>query len=100
MEKELIQIINKQINTHFEEDIAMQQLQEKLISFVNDLIRDDFQRLVAILYKVDVDEGRLKAILRKEAGKDAATIIARLIIEREMQKIETRKQFGNNSNPG
>ena len=95
VKKELIQIINKQIDTDFAEGILMQALQEKLIVFINDLIQNNFQRLVAILYKVDVDENKLKRILKEDVGKDAADIIARLIIEREIQKIETRKQFGS-----
>lgn len=95
VERELIQIINKQIDAHFEEGIEMQQLQEKLFAFIDDLIKNDFQRLVTILYKVDVDENKLKRILKEQAGKDAAYIIAKLIIERERQKIESRKQFRN-----
>src|ERR1035437_9620417 len=93
VKKELIQIINKQIDTNLTEDISRNELQQKLIVFINDLIQNNFQRLVAILYKVDVDENKLKRILKEDAGKDAADIIARLIIEREIQKtppIETR----------
>jgi len=95
IEKELIQIINKQIDTDLTKDISRHELLQKLTVFINDLILNDFQRLVAILYKVDVDENKLKRILKEDAGKDAADIIARLIIEREIQKIETRKQFGS-----
>ena len=94
-EKELIQIINQQTDTGFTEDISMQELQQKLIVYINGLIQTDFQKLVAILYKVDVDEIKLKTILKNEPGKDAAAIIAGLIIEREMQKIQTRKQFSS-----
>lgn len=97
-EKELIQIINKQIATDFVENISIQELQQKLIVFINELIQTDFQKLVAILYKIDVDEPKLKSILRENSGKDAADIIAVLIIEREMQKIQTRKQFGSKNN--
>ena len=93
VKKELVHIINKQIDAHFEEGLQMHQLQEKLVTFINDLIKNDFQRLVAILYKVDVDEDKLKRILKEEAGKDAASIIAKLIIEREIQKIESRERF-------
>jgi len=95
-DKELIHIINKQINTDFPESASVEKLKEKLVVFINDLIQNDFQKLVAILYKIDVDEGKLKRILTEEAGKDAADIIARLIIEREMQKIESRKLFRRN----
>ena len=94
-EKELIQIINKQIDTAFTEDTSMQELQQKLTVYINSLIQTDFQKLVNILYRVDVDENKLKNILKNEAGKDAADIIAGLIIEREMQKILTRKQFNS-----
>lgn len=98
VEKELIQILNKQVDTDFVPGISMLQLQQKLSIFINDLIQNDFRKLVAILYKVDVDENKLKNILKKQAGKDAADIIAGLIIEREIQKIQTRKQSGSKNN--
>lgn len=94
VEKELIQIINKQIDTNLTEGISNNELHQKLTVLINDLILNDFQKLIAILYKVDVDEKKLKRILRENAGTDAGEIIATLIIERELQKIETREQFG------
>ena len=94
-ENELIQMINSHIDAHFEQSISTQELQQKLAVLINNLINKDFQKLLIILYKVDVDENKLKNILKAEAGKDAANIIATLIIEREIQKIKTRKQFGS-----
>ena len=97
-EKQLILIINKQIDADLPESTSMQELQQKLSVFINDLIQNDFQKLIAILYKVDVAENKLKSILRAEVKKDAGDIIADLIIEREKQKIQTRKQFGYKNN--
>lgn len=94
VEKELIQIINKQVDTDLTEDISRHELQQKLTVFINDLILNDFQKLISILYKVDVDEKKLKRILKENAGTDAGEIIATLVIERQLQKIETRKKFG------
>ncbi|HEY8688437.1 MAG TPA: hypothetical protein VIM07_04320 [Chitinophagaceae bacterium] len=94
VEKELIHIINKQIDTNLTENISSNELQQKLTIFINDLILNDFQKLISILYKVDVDEKKLKRILKENIGTDAAEIIATLVIERELQKIETRRQFG------
>ena len=94
-EKELIQIINKQIDTDLTQDISRDELLQKLTVFINDLIVNDFEKLISILYKVDVDEKKLKRILKENAGTDAGEIIATMVIERELQKIETRKQFGS-----
>jgi hypothetical protein len=93
VEKELIQLINKQMNTDISVDSHMGVFKEKLIRFINELIQNDFQKLITILYKVDVDENKLKKFLQEGISKDAADIIATLIIEREIQKVETRKQF-------
>lgn len=68
-------------------------LETELALYINDLIEKDFQRLVSILYRVDVDEDKLKRFLKEENGKDAALIIARLIIERQSQKIRTRNEY-------
>ena len=95
MEKELVRIINKQDDIDLSEDISKNELQQKLTAFINELIVNDFQRLITILYRIDVDEKKLKRILLENAGTDAGEIIATLVIEREIQKIETRKQFGS-----
>ncbi|HUS00894.1 MAG TPA: hypothetical protein VMY77_04165 [Chitinophagaceae bacterium] len=92
-ESELIQVINKQTGIELPADISMEKLRQKLVIFINHLIQNDFSNLVSILYKIDVDEGKLKRVLREDAGKDAAGIIADLILERELQKIESRKLF-------
>ena len=68
---------------------------EKLTSFLDELIRTDFGRLVQILYRVDIDETRLRIILRENPEKLAAELIAHLILERLSQKAKLRRQSGN-----
>jgi hypothetical protein len=48
---------------------------------------------VQLLYTVDVDEQKLKAILQQQPHKDAAAIIAELMLARQLQKAETRRRF-------
>lgn len=64
-----------------------------LVDAVNHLLLHDFDRLVAILYRVDVDELKLKQLLKERADEDAARIIVMLLIERQEQKIRTRQEF-------
>ena len=69
------------------------ELREALAAWVNDLILHDFQELVRILYRIDVNENKLKFLLKEKVGEDTPQIIADLIIERQVQKIKTRQQF-------
>ncbi len=66
---------------------------QELISILNNLIDKDFDSIVQLLYQVDVEEKKLKAALIEKADCDAAPLIADLIIERQLEKIETRKKF-------
>jgi hypothetical protein len=65
---------------------------------LNRLIRDDFGTLVQLLYRIDVEEPRLRYLLQQHKGEDAGKIIAGLIIQRLQQKIITRKQFREKNN--
>ncbi len=70
-----------------------EQLKEQLTAYINDLIINDFPSLVQLLYRIDVDEKKLKNILQQQQHKDAATIISELIIERQMRKKEMKQRF-------
>jgi hypothetical protein len=49
--------------------------------------------LVSLLYRIDVPEKKLRYLLEQQQGENAPLLIADLIIERQLQKIESRKQF-------
>lgn len=57
------------------------------------LIQTDFNKLVSILYRLDVSETKLSQMLKDFPGTDAAEIIARMIIERQREKIKSRAAF-------
>lgn len=69
---------------------------QSLVDRVNDLLQHDFQKLVFLLYRIDIDENRLTRLLNQQPGEDAAVIITDLIIERQLQKIKSREQFRQN----
>jgi hypothetical protein len=60
---------------------------------VNWMITHRFDALVQVLYRLDVDERKLRNLLQEGGGTDAAHIIAALMIERQLQKLRTRRQF-------
>ena len=64
----------------------------ELAEEINHLILNDFQKLVHLLYRIDVSESKLTSMLKEHHGEDAGKMIAALIIERQIQKVISRKQ--------
>lgn len=62
---------------------------------ISELVNTNFQKLVLILYRMDVNETKLKQLLKDNSGTDAGLIIADLMIERQAEKIKSRKQYSN-----
>jgi len=89
----LITDLNQSYALELREVAAMDELEALLAERVNMMIQRDFGALVQLLYRVDVSESKLRGLLQENAGEEAAKVIARLIIERQWQKIETRRRF-------
>jgi hypothetical protein len=91
------QALLQDLNTSYElglRDVpTLEELEALLAERVNTLIQKDFGALVQLLYRVDVSEAKLRLLLQENGGEDAAKLIARLILERQWQKIETRRQY-------
>jgi hypothetical protein len=98
MDNNLIPAIKQSMEIDLPENISFDLLKEKLSYHINQLIQTDFQKLVSILYRIDVSEAKLKYLLKENADKDASVIIADLIIERQLQKIKSRQEFSNRDN--
>jgi hypothetical protein len=62
-----------------------------LIRRLDELIHHDFEKLKWILYRIDVSEKKLnEALMNSE--QDAATVMADMIIKRQIEKAESRKK--------
>lgn len=90
--KELIQTVKNNLAIELPDDISLAELHVQLAKYINQLIQVNFEKLISILYRIDVSESKLKQLLQDHPGNDAGNIIATLIIERQMQKIKLRNQ--------
>lgn len=91
-QKKLVHILNDELAIAMPEKISFKDLRETLSHHINLLIQNNFQKLVSILYRIDVDEFKLKMLLEENVTANSATIIADLIIERQLKKIESREK--------
>jgi hypothetical protein len=91
--KELIPELNADLAINLPGEIAADDLLQQLTDYINHLIVRDFHQLVSILYRLDVSEDKLKQMLTENDTEDAGKIIAALIIERQLQKIKSRREY-------
>ena len=65
-----------------------------LETLMNELIKNDFSKLVQLLYRIDVSEAKLKNILQTNPNEDAGKLIAQIVLERLAATKKAREGFG------
>lgn len=72
---------------------TMEEFKEKLIQIIRYFLDKEFERLLQAMYRIDINENKLKIALASDPPENVASTIADLIIERELQKVETRRKY-------
>lgn len=63
--------------------------------YIDHLISKDFDALLLLLYRIDVNEEKVRSMLAATKGENPAQTIAELILERQKQKLYWRNKFRN-----
>jgi hypothetical protein len=95
VDRSVIHSLTNALNTDLESVQSYEELQARLAAYLNALINSDFNGLLNLLYRLDVDESKIRVAMKDQKGIDAGLILARIVIERQIKKIETRKKPGN-----
>lgn len=95
--RDIIPMLNKELSLELSEKLAMEELTQQLTDHINHLINTDFEKLIYYLYRIDVNETKMKQLLEQQGGENAAQLIAQLIIERQLQKIKSRAEHTPNT---
>ena len=74
---------------------ASEQLHGLLVARIREMLGDRFEQLLAILYRVDVSEERAQIAFAQRDPEMIADELARLVIERHIQKAEMRRRSGS-----
>ena len=94
MNNEIVHIVNDSFSLQSNETNFVDFLTEK----INFLIVNDFNKLIFILYRADINEHKLNRLLAENKEEDAGKIIAALFVQRQLEKIKSRKENIANSN--
>ena len=92
-------LLIKEIQSQFELPVVigdLYQMEQALAEAINEMILHHYDRLIQLLYRMDINEKKLKTLLQEHPQTDAGRIIAALVIEREQQKIASREASREN----
>lgn len=96
-DQQLIQSLNNDLLLSIADIAGLAEIEQAVKQKVSELLQADFNALVTLLYRIDVSEEKLKLLLETNKDTDAADIISRLIVERQLQKIKSRNEFRSNN---
>ena len=72
---------------------AYEELFQQILPQIKLLLKDNYQKLVSMLYRIDISELQLKKESQKDFDKTFEEVITHLIIKRCLQKVVLRKLF-------
>lgn len=77
-------------------DQSYDDLKKELANYLNHLVATDFNKLISILYRIDIAQEKAMTALAENAKKETAgETLAQLIIERQLEKVITRRKYHN-----
>ena len=92
--KELLQVdLRIPDNQNSLVSVSLNQLREEIKRIVADMINSDFERLLNAMYRLDINEVKFREVISGLHGNDVSGILADMIIDRELKKIETRQKY-------
>ena len=91
--KALQKAIVQQWNVPSDTGLMHHELLDALTLQVSRLIDTDINRLMTAMYTLDINESRFADAMGLPDKDMAARAVAELILEREIQKMETRQQY-------
>ncbi len=100
MDNKLTQYTTDLIQKDFGLELGDQTVdEENLLALLSDAVahmieyRLDF--LLSLLYRLDVDEKKINMALSPLSGEPANVALARLILDRQKQRMHTKKHYGS-----
>ena len=83
------------IINHSTDDSQYDQLLEIISGRVTELLGEDPGLLFSYMYRLDIDEQKLKHVVQHYNGQAQITALSELILKRQLLRIELRKKYGN-----
>lgn len=75
------------------EDISEMEVLQYLTVKINQMLDENTDLLFSTLYRLDVDEQKIKLVLQKSQGSAIGAGLARLVLDRQKQREATKRKY-------
>jgi len=99
LEKVVIQLkkefnwVSLEINFVGKDITPYQELYQQVLPLIDDLLNNDYIKLLSLLYRIDIEEDFLNKKLKVNPHADTDEIITDLILKRVLQKVIIREMY-------
>ncbi|MEO8512957.1 MAG: hypothetical protein ABI543_05330 [Ignavibacteria bacterium] len=93
--QEVFDIVSANFELKKCEVISLEDLHHILSERIRELLDKNVEKLVYILYRIDVGQKKTDDIFSNPSKDEIAALIADAVIERQLQKVHTRNIFRN-----
>ena len=95
--QEVYDIVSANFELQKRDVISLEDLHYILSQRISELLDKNIEKLVYILYRIDVNQRKTDEIFNNPSKEEIASLIADAVIERQLQKVHTRNMFRNKS---
>ena len=78
-----------------DQESPYQELYNQILPLIDELLNDDYPKLMAMLYRIDLEEDFLNRKLKENSHADTDEVITDLILKRELQKVIIRELYNS-----
>jgi hypothetical protein len=96
MEKEIndvCSIISRNFEVETSGELTIESLVKLLSVRIRELLEKNLEKLVSIMYRIDLNQAKVDKIFENISKDEIAYQLAVLIIERQIEKVKTRRMY-------
>ncbi len=91
--QEVFDIVSANFELQNREVISLEDLHLILSKRIRELLDNNIEKLLYILYRIDVSQKKTDDLFNNPSKDEIAFLIADAVINRQLQKVQTRKKY-------
>ncbi len=93
--REVYSIISSNFDLAAGNVLSFEEIHRVLTERIHELLEKNVEKLIFILYRIDVGQKRTDEIFNNPSKEEIASLLATAVIERQLEKVKTRRKYSS-----